>query len=423
MTKAQLDNIVELDGWVVHSLERVGKFKNGINKSADSFGHGYPFVNLLDVFGKSQIESTVGLGLVESTRVDREMYDLQKGDVLIVRSSVKPSGVGLTTVVMADLADSVFSGFLIRFRSTGKLTTSFKRYCFAEEGFRKKVIAASSVSANTNINQENLKRLVLKYPSDRKEQKAIAKALSDTDALIAALEKLITKKRAIKTATMQQLLTGKIRLPGFGEGKGYKDSELGRIPEDWKLAPLGNLAQIVTGGTPTTRSPEFYGKDIFFVSPADLGKSKYITVAGKSLSLRGVAHSRKVPAGSVLFTCIGSTIGKCGMAETPVCFNQQINAVIADDAYCNNFLYYQLVRAAPRVRQSASEQAVPIVNKTKFSETLLRVPSSLVEQTRIAAVISDFDSEILALEQRAYKCKSIKKAMMQQLLTGRTRLI
>jgi len=76
------------------------------------------------------------------------------------------------------------------------------------------------------------------------EQKAIAKALSDVDELIASLEKLITKKRDIKTATMQQLLTGKKRLPGFGEGKGYKQTELGEIPEDWKIITLGEFADI-----------------------------------------------------------------------------------------------------------------------------------------------------------------------------------
>ena len=214
------------DDWEVISLRELGNFKNGINKGKEDFGFGYPFVNLLDVFGKAQIQPKSSFGLVNSTQADRKVYDLKKGDVLFVRSSVKPEGVGLTTRILEDFPNAVYSGFLIRFRVNGKLFDGFKEYCFADTRFRDSLIASSTVSANTNINQDALKALVISVPP-LPEQQSIAVVLNDVDALITSLDALIAKKRAIKQGVMQELLTGKRRLPGFN--REWVEKKLGDI--------------------------------------------------------------------------------------------------------------------------------------------------------------------------------------------------
>ena len=203
------------ENWEVRTLGTLGQFKNGINKSKQDFGHGFPFVNLMDVFGVPKVSTDSNFRLVNSSLGEREAYALQSGDVLFVRSSVKPEGVGLTTLIPEDLPNTVFSGFLIRYRDNNVFALEFKEHCFWEASFRNRLIASSTVSANTNINQEALKFLQLAFPLNKSEQRAIAEALSDVDGLLGALEALIAKKRAIKQATMQQLLTGKTRLPGF----------------------------------------------------------------------------------------------------------------------------------------------------------------------------------------------------------------
>ena len=205
--------------WELKTLGNIGKFKNGLNKDSSAFGHGSPFVNLMDVFGVNAIRSTSHLGLVDSTKLDREVYDLRQGDVLFIRSSVKPSGVGLTAFVECDLTDTVYSGFLIRFRDEGALDSGFKKHCFYAESFRKKIIAASSVSANTNINQNALGGLSLLLPPTKAEQSAIAAVLSDMDAEIAALAQRRDKTRDLKQGMMQELLTGRTRLVGGRMGQ------------------------------------------------------------------------------------------------------------------------------------------------------------------------------------------------------------
>jgi type I restriction enzyme S subunit len=200
------------EGWKVKKLGEIGSFKNGINKSSNDFGFGSPFVNLMDVFGKTRISSNKHLGLINSNDAERKLYNLKEGDVVFIRSSVKPDGVGLTCVIKNNLKDTVFSGFIIRFRDYDFLTTEFKEYCFYTTAFRSKLLSNSTVSANTNINQEALKNLTISFPLSKSEQTRIAQILSDMDAEIAALEKKLNKYKMLMQGMMQNLLTGKIRL-------------------------------------------------------------------------------------------------------------------------------------------------------------------------------------------------------------------
>ncbi|WP_295434671.1 restriction endonuclease subunit S [uncultured Thiodictyon sp.] len=214
------------EDWNVYSLGELGTFKNGLNKDSAAFGHGSPFVNLMDVFGVNAISTVDQLGLVACSSFEPSAYDLRRGDVIFVRSSVKPSGVGLTAVVENDLPETVYSGFLIRFRDNGIIEIGYKKYCFYERNFRIALLGSSSVSANTNINQGNLKRLLVPLPPTKAEQEAIAEALSDADAFIESLGQLLAKKRQIKQGAMQELLTGIRRLPSFETVSGYKPSEV-----------------------------------------------------------------------------------------------------------------------------------------------------------------------------------------------------
>jgi type I restriction enzyme, S subunit len=200
------------EDWHIYALGEIGKFKNGINKGSEAFGQGTPFVNLMDIFGVSSLASTKNLGLVTCSSVERSIYDLRRGDLIFIRSSVKPSGVGLTAVVENDLPETVYSGFLIRFRDGGAIDIGYKRYCFYEERFRKSVIDSSTVSANANINQVSLKQLCIPLPPTITEQTAIAEILCDMDAEIDMLAAKLSKARQVKQGMMSELLTGKVRL-------------------------------------------------------------------------------------------------------------------------------------------------------------------------------------------------------------------
>jgi len=204
--------------------------------------------------------------------------------------------------------------------------------------------------------------------------------------------------------------------------KGYKQTDVGVIPEDWEVKKLGEFAHVATGNTPPTNDQTNYGHDYFFVSPADLGRGKYIIDTDKKLSKKGFDISRKFPKSSILFTCIGSTIGKSGIAPIELTSNQQINAIFPHDSFSSDYLLYSLNLLAPRIKSLAGEQAVPIINKAEFEETLIPFPPTKAEQEAIAEVLSDADVLIESLEKLVAKKRDIKQAAMQKLLTGNKRL-
>lgn len=173
-----------------------------------------------------------------------------------------------------------------------------------------------------------------------------------------------------------------------------------KLPDGWKKKAVGDISDVVTGKTPPTSDRRNYGEYIPFVSPADLGISKYISKAEKHLSEIGTKNARILPIGTSLFTCIGSTIGKVGLSSVELTTNQQINAAIPKNgSICHEFLYYALVDIAPKVKRIAGIQAVPIINKTEFENQIVNLPTNLSEQKAIADLLATWDEAIEKTER------------------------
>tara|TARA_R110002050_G_scaffold243115_2_gene379521 strand:- start:9115 stop:10410 length:1296 start_codon:yes stop_codon:yes gene_type:complete len=197
--------------WNVEKMGNIGDFKNGINKDKESFGFGIPFVNISDAFSETlKLEK---LGKVNATEIEKKIYRLHKGDIIFVRSSVKPSGVGYNTLFTQDDNNIVYSGFMIRYRLRDKeeYIPEFYNQLFRYEGSRKRLLCRSTVSANTNINQENLK-LINTFKLGKEEQELILKSIRQSNLLINKEQKTLVKHQKIKKGLMQDLLTGKVEV-------------------------------------------------------------------------------------------------------------------------------------------------------------------------------------------------------------------
>lgn len=239
------------------------------------------------------------------------------------------------------------------------------------------------------------------------EQRAIAQALSDVDALLATLDQVIIKKRDLKQAAMQQLLTGKTRLPGFSG--------------EWAVKLVKDFGEIVTGGTPSTDNKEFWGEGYPWITPTDISTERDMITSERTITNEGLRAIRLLPANTVLVTCIAS-IGKNAILRSVGGCNQQINAIIPNDDNCAEFIYYVIEANKQYLLSNAGTTATAIVSKATFSELEFLVPAK-PEQTAIACVLSDMDAELSVLEARREKTRNIKQAMMQELLTGKTRLV
>ncbi|MFY0657494.1 MAG: restriction endonuclease subunit S [Neptunomonas phycophila] len=281
-----------------------------------------------------------------------------------------------------------------------------------------------------HIKKSDLSSVKLKVPLNILEQTAIANALSDVDALISELEKLIAKKQAIKTATMQQLLTGRTRLPQFalredGTPKGTKPSELGEIPEDWEAVRLGHLAKFFKGsGLPKSELSEsgkvkciHYGQ-LFTTYGPKIERVMSRTKSG------GVVTSQEndvlMPTSDV--TPNGLATASC-ISETGVILGSDILIIRTDKQKLNGIFFSYLVSVLrDQVMQLVTGSTVYHLYGCDMAKFMFALPSS-EEQTAIATILSDMDEEIQALEQRLGKTRQIKQGMMQELLTGKTRLM
>lgn len=278
-------------------------------------------------------------------------------------------------------------------------------------------------SGQTGVELPALKAYPLPLPNLH-EQKVIAKALSDVDELIVSLEKLIAKKRDIKTATMQQLLTGKKRLPGFGEGKGTKQTELGEIPEDWDVVSLADIGKPIIGLT---------------YKPSDVAEHGTLVLRSSNVQQNILAYENNVFVDMTvpervfveegdLLICVrnGSRdlIGKCALIDKNAAgyaFGAFMSVFRSKDS---KFVFYQFQSniIQRQINEIMGATINQITNKGMGSFKI-PFPKASDERNAIYLLLSEFDAELVKLNQQLNKTKAIKQGMMQELLTGRTRLV
>ncbi|HFI0022057.1 TPA: restriction endonuclease subunit S [Streptococcus suis] len=303
--------------------------------------------------------------------------------------------------------DGAYNVALMKALPNEKLEKEYLYYFLKQESlFRFIELLSRRSSGQTGVDLVALREYPFPLPP-LQEQKAIAEALSDTDSLIQSVEKLIKKKKKIKQGAMQQLLTGEKRLPGFSG--------------EWEHRNVESFGEIITGGTPPTGVKAYWNGSIPWVTPTDITSTKNIYTTDRKITNTGLSKLRKLPKNSVLITCIAS-IGKNAVIKKDGACNQQINAIIPSNGYDSDFLYYLFESNKSYLLSNAGITATNIISKKDFALIEFLVPK-LDEQKAIAQVLSDMDAEIEALEEKLEKYKTIKQGMMQELLTGRIRLI
>jgi type I restriction enzyme S subunit len=263
-----------------------------------------------------------------------------------------------------------------------------------------------------NLNVDVVRRYPIVVPP-LPEQRAIATALSDVDGLLGGLDRLIAKKRDLKQAAMQQLLTGQTRLPGFHA--------------EWEMKRLDALADIRSGGTPSTGESRFWDGDIPWCTPTDitaLNGHKYLGETARMITQLGLKASsaEMIPAHSVVMTS-RATIGECAINAVPVSTNQGFKNFVPFATTDVDFLYYLLATQKQGFISLCGGSTFLEIGKTQLIAYQVRLPATKAEQTAIASVLTEMDAELAVLEQRREKTRALKQAMMQELLTGRTRLL
>ncbi|MFH7585630.1 restriction endonuclease subunit S [Oceanimonas smirnovii] len=417
------------EDWELSDIKHISALpmQNGLFYEPRRKGTGVPLINVGDMYAAAPIDVDT-LELFDATENEIKVFRVKLGDLFFTRSSVVPSGIAYCNIFNSESDDVVFDSHLIRVRPNTEIIDSKYLYlnCISKHA-RAALISEAKTATMTTIDQGAINRCPVLVPP-RKEQTAIANALSDMDTLIGSLEDLIAKKQAIKTATMQQLLTGRTRLPLFathpdGSLKGYKTSELGEIPEDWEVVTLEVVVEkIVGGGTPSRSNSAYWGSDIPWVTVKDFTTFSS-TSAQESITKLGLVNSASnlIPRGT-LITSTRMALGKAVIYEVDVAINQDLKAIFPASDLDTKFLYFWFENNSVKIDDLGSGSTVKGLSLSGLRKIpFLRL--SKQEQTAIATILSDMDEDIQALEARLAKTRDLKQGMMQQLLTGKIRLV
>ena len=331
-------------------------------------------------------------------------------DSIVVSRMNTPALVGAVGYVEADESGVFLPGrlWLARSRRTASTDMRWLNYAlgFGDVASRVRELATGTSNSMKNIPKSRLLELSVLVPIPE-EQRAISTVLADIDGAIACLERLVAKKRAIKQGVMQELLTGSTRLPGF-------DGE-------WTPTTLGAVVDLVGGGTPARGTAEYWGGSIPWATVKDVsnfnpcGTQESITPAALRMS-----SARLVRAGTPILA-VRMLVGKSVRFQTDVAINQDLKALLCGPEVEEAFLCNWFVANGDDLAASAGGSTVAGTSTAAIRAMDISIPS-VEEQLAIAAVLDDTDAEIVALERRLEATRNIKKGMMQELLTGRTRL-
>lgn len=391
------------EDWEVNSLSGFVNYKNGAahEKSITDSGR-FIVVN-------SKFISSEGA----TRKYSNDCFcQASRGDVLMVMSDV-PNGKAIAKCYWVEYDETYTVNQRICVLSPKLVDGKFLFYKLDRNNF---YLAFDDGAKQTNLRKDEVLACPLGVPQSLTEQHAIATALSDVDALLAQLDQLIAKKRDLKQATMQQLLTGQTRLPGFSGA--------------WQLKRLGDvIIRCSSGATPRRNRPEFYQGNIRWITSGELNYN-VITDTLEKISKEAVAETNLalIPAGTFLMAITGleaeGTRGACAIVGMPSTTNQSCMAIFPTNELKTEFLFHYYVF---RGKTLALEYCQGTKQQSYTANLVKRLPISLPEsteeQTAIATILSAMDAELATLQARRDKTHALKQGMMQELLTGRIRLV
>lgn len=400
------------EGWDVLPFGEVAEFRNGLNFTKDDDGETIKVVGIPDFWQKTQLTDFSNLKTIKCRGDIGAANLLHSGDLLFVRSNGNPELVGRCLYFPSVDEPISFSGFTIRARvNPERMMPTFAALVMNSEIPRVQFRRSGGGTNISNLSQDALGLLSVPLPP-LAEQKRIAEVLGVWDRATLVAGQQLDLARTQKRALMQTLLTPTRRFPGF-DG------------QPWKEVRLGDVADIKIGGTPSRAEPAYWAQGEeghTWLSIADLGP-KMLNRSKETITDEGVRRSnvKPVAAGTVVMS-FKLTIGKLGIAAVPLYTNEAICAITPSNqnSFEPTFLYHllQVTDLLGDVDQAVKGKTL---NKAKLLELQIKLPD-LSEQRVIAAVLDEQDELVETYETQITRLQAEKKALMQQLLTGKKRL-
>lgn len=395
------------EDWEVKELSSISAIKSGKRLPKGSLVTSsktpYPYIRVIDM-NMGYLNLSNIMYVPENVQPMISKYIISKNDIYISVAGT----LGLVGKIPEELDGANLTENANRITEI-QCNRDYLMYYMMSPLIQNVIEAERTIGAQPKLALQRIRDFYIVLPGDNREQTAIATALSDVDSLISALTKKIEKKKAIKQGLMQQLLTGKKRLPGFG---GVWDVvQLKRIISEF-IVPMRDKPTALTGPIPWCRIEDFDGKYL----------KKSLSNQGVDLNTVSKMNLKIFPVNTLLVSC-SANLGRCAIVKQKLVTNQTFIGLVPSDRIDVEFLYYKMSREDKNLNNMATGTTISYLSREQFENYEILIPSSKAEQTAISNILSDCDSEIAALEEKRDKYKEIKQGMMQQLLTGKIRLI
>ena len=375
---------------------------------------GIPFLRVTDIQQSDIDFSSLKFISKAEHELLRKRCAPEKGDLLLSKNGT----IGIPKVVSWDWDFSIFVSLALLKLRHQIISASFLEQFFKSEFLERQIRQRSKQGTVLNLHLEEIREFHIPLPANKVEQDKIATALSDVDALLGALDRLIAKKRDLKQAAMQQLLTGKTRLPGF-EG-------------EWDVKKFSQLGSTYGGLTGKSKN-DFDGGNAYYITFTNVITNTVIDCSKfEKVNISSTELQNRTKMGDLLFNGSSETpeeVALCGVLQEEVsevylnsfCFGFRFREGFEADGLFFAY-FFRSIEGREIIKSLAQGSTRYNLSKTAFLKTQFRLPS-FHEQKAIADVLSDMDAELTALTQRRDKTQVLKQGMMQELLTGRTRLL
>ncbi|WP_434931877.1 restriction endonuclease subunit S [Shewanella sp. HL-SH5] len=433
------------EDWYILSIgdftTKAGSGKTPTGGSSVYVDSGIPFVRSQNV-GTGNLRLTDLAFITEATHATFTGSEIKTNDVLL---NITGASIGRCALASLALTGGNVNQHVCIIRVIPSKVESYLLQTLINSDLGQNQIDSYQAGGNREgLNFSQVKNMSFAFSQNMCEQTAIANALSDVDVLVTELENLIAKKQAIKTATMQQLLTGKTRLPQFafysdinstedaveGKRKSTKLSELGEIPEDWEVVKLPDVIWYQEG--PGLRNWQFTNKGLKVINVTNLQETGKLNLdkTDRHITWEECEKTYKhflCDDGDLVIASSGNSYCKSSIVreiDLPLLMNTSVIRFKAksdiEQLYMTVYLRSKFFK--DQIDLMITGGAQPNFGPFHLNKVLIPLPSSKGEQTVIGTILSDMDNEIQTLEQRLSKTRQIKQGMMQELLTGKTRL-
>ncbi|WBL15230.1 restriction endonuclease subunit S [Sutcliffiella sp. NC1] len=410
--------------WKIYTLHELYTISSGLSKKREEFGFGYPFLTFKEVFHNPIVPNELP-ELANTTDKERERCSIKRGDVFLTRTSEKLDELGLSSVALKDYPNATFNGFTKRLRPNGKcvelLIPEYVAFYLRSAEFRNQVTSFASMTTRASLNNEMISKLTIKVPP-----LTIQKQIADT--MINLLLKEETNKNAVHL--LEQIAQTLFKywfidfefpnedgLPYKSNGGKMVESELGEIPERWKVGELQELAnKLYAGGTPSRKKEEYWlNGNIPWLKTKEI-KNKYIINAEESITKQGLEGSsaKWIPPHSVVVAMYGATAGQLGYLAKEMTSNQACCAIVSD---IPNFIYSYLRLNQERLRDLATGSAQQNLSKDVISKFKIICPLKDILIT-YETIVTELSEQIIELTNENNSLEQLRDTLLPELLSG-----